>query len=254
MIRFRCRECGKKLKAEDDIVGRNVKCTRCGSVETVPEADNLAKPNQPKIRPAVNQPNPPRFGSASRFSDPKTVNLDQPVELFGHSAVESTAPENFEPRFNVVVRRPSNLRRWVLFGLIGVFVVAVIAAVFNFAWILDMRRRLSTDYENLDEVVYYRNAARKLEKSRRMMYVSGKTYIATTLGNDVEIQKLDDYNASIEAVTADSDIYEKVEALFRNGKDVQAKALLVSTALELDQLREEVEKKTVEYTKMTNPP
>lgn len=48
MIRFRCRECGKKLKAEEEIIGRKVRCTRCENVEIVPPEDNLAKRHQPK--------------------------------------------------------------------------------------------------------------------------------------------------------------------------------------------------------------
>lgn len=43
LIRFRCRECNKKLKATPDIVGRKVKCTKCSNVEVVPPEDRLEK-------------------------------------------------------------------------------------------------------------------------------------------------------------------------------------------------------------------
>ncbi len=43
MIRFRC-HCGKKMKAEKEIVGRKVKCPRCDRVATVPDSDSLERP------------------------------------------------------------------------------------------------------------------------------------------------------------------------------------------------------------------
>ncbi|MFK7765648.1 MAG: hypothetical protein AB8B55_00295 [Mariniblastus sp.] len=43
MIRFRC-HCGKKMKAEEEIIGRKVKCPRCDRVAIVPEEDNLERP------------------------------------------------------------------------------------------------------------------------------------------------------------------------------------------------------------------
>lgn len=37
MIRFRCSQCGKKLKAPPEYAGRQVQCTGCGVVQLVPE-------------------------------------------------------------------------------------------------------------------------------------------------------------------------------------------------------------------------
>jgi biopolymer transport protein ExbD len=37
MIRFRCGQCGKKLKAPEEYSGRQVQCTGCGVVQTVPD-------------------------------------------------------------------------------------------------------------------------------------------------------------------------------------------------------------------------
>lgn len=36
LIRFPCSNCGKKLKATEDLAGRKVQCTRCNTVLTVP--------------------------------------------------------------------------------------------------------------------------------------------------------------------------------------------------------------------------
>ena len=40
LIRFRC-ECGKKLKADPEIIGRKVQCTECPRIHRVPESDQL---------------------------------------------------------------------------------------------------------------------------------------------------------------------------------------------------------------------
>jgi len=40
LIRFRC-ECGKKLKATRDIIGKKVRCTKCPRTHRVPESDCL---------------------------------------------------------------------------------------------------------------------------------------------------------------------------------------------------------------------
>jgi biopolymer transport protein ExbD len=41
MIRFNCTYCGKRLKAPEEYVGRQVQCSGCGDVQTVPTADEL---------------------------------------------------------------------------------------------------------------------------------------------------------------------------------------------------------------------
>ena len=40
LIRFRC-ECGKKLKATRDLIGKKVRCTNCVRTHLVPESDHL---------------------------------------------------------------------------------------------------------------------------------------------------------------------------------------------------------------------
>ena len=44
LIRFRC-ECGKKLKATRDIIGKKVRCTNCVRTHLVPESDHLPPKN-----------------------------------------------------------------------------------------------------------------------------------------------------------------------------------------------------------------
>src|SRR5487761_1281606 len=41
MIRFNCTDCGKRLKAPEEYVGRQVQCSGCNGVQTVPASDEL---------------------------------------------------------------------------------------------------------------------------------------------------------------------------------------------------------------------
>ena len=41
MIRFNCTNCGKRLKAPEEYVGRQVQCSGCGDVQIVPAAEEL---------------------------------------------------------------------------------------------------------------------------------------------------------------------------------------------------------------------
>jgi len=62
MIRFPCRQCGKKLKAPDEYAGRQVQCTGCGAVQEVPEpqADTRTQVIESlHIGPAAPQPHGP---------------------------------------------------------------------------------------------------------------------------------------------------------------------------------------------------
>jgi len=294
MIRFRCQECGKKLKADDDIVGRKVKCTRCGKVEKVPPSDNLTKPNPAKTNPAkedpakeddfeamlesavsaedegdligsrsveedsskrldANKPKPIRKKSTSFKMGPSDLIAgEEPVEMMGHSGPDvSIDTEKFQPQFKSTKPKKSNLRRNVIFGLIGLGLIGGIAVVSNLGWILDAKRKLSTDYENLEEVKFYRNAVAQTERARRQMKIAGDAYLKIKSGTAEEEKSLQDYNDSIESQTTKSDMLERVETLFRAGEDNKAKALLVNTGVELGKVKKEIELKTQEYTDKT---
>jgi DNA-directed RNA polymerase subunit M/transcription elongation factor TFIIS len=268
MIRFRCQECGKKLKADDNIVGRKVQCTRCSNIEKVPPEDNLAKPlaketeakqekakepSEASKRLDTNKPKPIKKKSASfKMGPPDLIAGDEPVEMFGHSGAGPTIDtEKFEPKFNSAKPKKSNMRRNVVLGLIGLGVVGTIVVVANLGWILNARRMLSTDYESLEEVKFYRNAVSKVERARLKMKIAGEAYLRIKSGSDEEKKAFADFNASVESKTIKSDMLEKVESLFRAGEDMKAKALLVNTGGELAELQVEVEKRATKYTEMT---
>lgn len=89
MIRFRCSQCGKKLKAPAEYAGRQVQCTGCGVVQSVPEpaddtrtqvvpAMEIAAPAPPVPAqfagpaaggPAGGEPEPPLFAAKKGLTD-----------------------------------------------------------------------------------------------------------------------------------------------------------------------------------------
>lgn len=50
-IRFVCADCGKKLKAPEEYVGRQVQCTGCGSVQDVPEPAGVVAASETPVAP-----------------------------------------------------------------------------------------------------------------------------------------------------------------------------------------------------------
>ena len=64
LIRFRC-QCGKKLKASPDIVGKKVQCTKCPRTHRVPEFDQLG-PQQTVVA------EPTAKSNTTKTSPPKT--------------------------------------------------------------------------------------------------------------------------------------------------------------------------------------
>ena len=85
LIRFRC-ECGKKLKATRDIIGKKVRCTNCVRTHLVPESDYLPpKKSQPgskstaSTNPEVDQPSKKNTSTEQTATvEPKRQNLPVP--------------------------------------------------------------------------------------------------------------------------------------------------------------------------------
>ena len=77
MIRFRC-ECGKKLKATRDIIGKKVRCTNCVRTHHVPESDHLPpKKLLPTPKPPISKPEQPTAKSTSTEQAKKAIESKQ---------------------------------------------------------------------------------------------------------------------------------------------------------------------------------
>ncbi len=59
-IRFRCPQCGKKLKADPQQVGKRFQCTACGRIGIIPRWQNQI--DMPSEGELLDQPAPPRTG------------------------------------------------------------------------------------------------------------------------------------------------------------------------------------------------
>ena len=122
----------------------------------------------------------------------------------------------------------------------------------NFNGLMKARKMLSTDYEQLEEVVYYRNAVMRLEKSYRMMDVAGRTYLAMNPNDESVAKEFEEAKSATLSRTRNSDLEKDVESYFRQGEEVKAKALLVNTAVELDAWRKEIDLKTKAFSEASD--
>ena len=266
MIRFRCKTCGKKLKADEQIVGRRVRCTKCDSVEIVPEKVAAPTPSEKSSSRLDEELGDADSGDAasgdavSGDADVKPVGTEVPskvsdfefsipslkpsseTSLLGQAAGNEN--QDFTPHFQLATKKVSHARRLVLFGMIGGFLLVSVLVALNFDRLVKARKMLSTDYDELAEVVYYRNAVMKLEKSYRMMDIAGRTYLAMNPDAKNAAKEFEEAKSATLNRTRNSDVERDVESFFRQGEDVKAKALLVNTAVELDAWREEVDLKT----------
>ncbi len=261
MIRFRCKNCGKKLKADEQIVGRRVRCTKCDSVEIVPK---VVAPSGPWVESHSGDLNSGKeaLGAANELQkvtvtpaekeDPSDVGdfefsipslkTSGEKSLLGQPSKDNQ--QDFTPQFQLASRKVSRTRRVVMFGMIGGFLLVTVLVAVNFNRLMKAREILSTDYEQLAEVVYYRNAVMKLEKSYRMMDIAGRTYIAMNPNDQSVAKEFEEAKSATLSRTRNSDLEKDVESYFRQGEEVKAKALLVNTAVELDGWRKEIDLKT----------
>lgn len=252
MIRFRCKTCGKKLKADEQIVGRRVRCTKCDSIEIVPK-DVVAITNSLGDSPAGADKglgdadfNPLEIEVPSKvgdfeFSMPSLKTSSD--KSLGERQTKS-GNQDFTPQFQFATKKVSRTRRVVLFGMIGGFLIVSVLVAANFARLVKARKMLSTDYDELAEVVYYRNARKRLEKSYRMMDIAGQLYLANNPSDQSKAKEFEQAKSATLSRTLNSDLEKEVESYFQQGEDMKAKALLVNTAVELDAWRKEIDLKT----------
>ena len=110
VIQFQCL-CGRWIKVEDDLAGRLVECTKCGSKSRVPEAAPLSAPEA--LAAAMRQLNQP-----AEEEVPTAESLDEPqeaappadgLEALAHAVKSAPAPKPGArgPQPAARVRRPN---------------------------------------------------------------------------------------------------------------------------------------------------
>lgn len=255
MIRFRCKTCGKKLKADEQIVGRRVRCTKCDSIEIVPKGD-VANPNSLENSPSGSDKESGHADVNPVETPSKDGDFESSISSLKNSSEKSllgrqtkSGNQDFIPHFQLASKKVSRTRRVALFGMIGGFLIVSVLVAANFDRLVKARKMLSVDYEELAEVVYYRNAVKKLEKSYRMMDIAGRTYLAMNPSDQSTAKEFEQAKSTTLSRTRNSDLEKDVESYFRQGEEVKAKALLVNTAVELDAWRKEIDLKTRFFSK-----
>lgn len=73
MIRFRCSQCGKKLKAPEEYTGRQVQCTGCGAVQSVPEPEGETRTQEHSFRG-----HPQEMGAPIAQAEPAMTGAGEP--------------------------------------------------------------------------------------------------------------------------------------------------------------------------------
>lgn len=88
-VRFNCPQCGKRLKAPTDYVGRQVQCTGCGAVQSVPPPDEIV-PEALHAATATGRADedPPRIASAEGGDEEFT--LGRPGEISQDDGLDMT--------------------------------------------------------------------------------------------------------------------------------------------------------------------
>ena len=110
LIRFRC-ECGKKLKATRDIIGKKVRCTKCPRTHRVPDSDCLPpKETKSPVKPvAVTEAAPKDMASTSARKKKLTDKPATRGKLF--SATSNQAKSNgVLEKPNLIIRDDSSAR------------------------------------------------------------------------------------------------------------------------------------------------
>jgi DNA-directed RNA polymerase subunit RPC12/RpoP len=87
MIEFRCKNCNQKIRAQDKLSGKRVKCPNCGDIVIVPKAENA--------EPVASQNNFSDSKVSARYSDldPALFDIPQKGEAANRLSGERTAFE-----------------------------------------------------------------------------------------------------------------------------------------------------------------
>jgi len=94
MIRFRCKNCGQKLKVEDTSSGKPVKCPKCGSVGVVPASSDKIKFHCKECGRKISVP---QIHAGKKGKCPKCRNIVVVPKLGDLSAVDSQTASVEQP-------------------------------------------------------------------------------------------------------------------------------------------------------------
>lgn len=256
MIRFRCQACGKKLKADDSIIGRKVKCTRCGKVETVPPFDDLTKPATKQDPDLIS------VGDSDAESNPDPdVAADDDYAICDSLLGDDSAPVEMDVQINTDVevnpdrrqfklleRKPLELRRYLPFGIAGMVLMTGLIVLISSGWLFPSGPMFDSEFEALPAVANYRRAQNQLEKSRRVMMVMAESMISQEKLTEDDINELNEFNDTILLFSKKIDTLKKASELVDLGEKAAANQLLTQEANIMDDRKPDVDRRTEQFS------
>ncbi len=289
MIRYSCGSCGKSLRADEKIIGREAKCTRCGMVTQVPPK-STRKPSSKKTttttpaapviqKPAISDSNSDElfdWDDSGRYDDsPEESGILKslsPNPILGSlGTVVAKQPEEteepdidgFRPVFNVVDKKKKKKTRSSTkidlspSPIALIIAASVLAGFAGIYWFINQpprylpKQETKTVFEQTKEAIEYETALFELKKAKRAMMVMGDGYIAAKGLPDSELDELRAFAKSVDEITDDSFAIDQANTLFDGGDTKAAVDLIVTKTAEFNQLREQVSEKIKEYRNRT---
>ncbi len=258
MIRYRCIQCGKSLKAPDAIIGRKARCSKCGSIEEVPPFST----RKSRSRAVKDRQNEIVSVDSDSFFDLEDVRSLKSSKLIGGATTPEVENEprqiapktqattdvgmgqEFRPIFKRVQpnRKPSQIIVAIVAGL-----MITCAAVFVLMGSLgswDRQEEARTAFDQTKEMVKYENALFDLKKAQRVMLIISDGYLSAKGVEKSELGDLDQFVASLDEVTMDESAIVAARELFETGDKAEASRRVAESTKLLTQLRQEVARRT----------
>ena len=269
MIRFQCSQCGKKLKAEQELVGRRVKCTGCSAVETVPQQTSGSRASvgagaptsvsasedesRETIRSKVVKPKSTgqALGQSAAPSSSEQSSSEQSSSEQS-SSEQSSSEQVTEREFKLKANSSGLNLRWIL--AIGALLCLIVASVVGYTVIKRAYAypKFAAEFESMEEVKFYRRAHVKLDQTRKRMSIMAQAFKARDLPKGDFSDQHQRLKTSIENYTNNSEsLLRQAADLLAQGKTPHAKGLLVNTGKEMQELVLEIEREIGNFNKKT---
>ena len=273
MIRFSCNECGKSLRADSAIIGSKSKCTRCGAVVVVPREStrssgqkdartptpsSILGDSDPDLSLGVESPFSDdvfdSLGIAPRTSDSNFTTSDRQFNQ-SKSAPRRTQNQDDSPspplQFKRVAKR-RNVSPLVLLAAAGILLLAGIAYLVPVRWgLFGSGQSTPTAFEQSTQGNAYFNAISDLQKAERALRFTTEGYLTRKQLPESSLSDLAELNRSLATELSDRAVVVEASEQYDAGNVSTANQLIATKIQTLQQLRQQVERKTEEYLQKT---
>ena len=269
MIRFRC-QCGKKLKADESIVGRKVRCTNCGEINRVPATSTAApgiNSNAAAAAP-INQPIVLDVGPVSSDEslignveesdsfdfDPALIDLGTPAT--SSAAVEPLAAANPVADLKIDVTTPAQRKtrskrefksETLVYALLTAGgLIGLVALGWLGVWLFSGSPTYSEAFEASEPVKHYRFCLAQYDKAQRSVAVQLEIYRKTKSPPEEEVAEVEAYVEETRRFPGRETTLAAAYEKFEQGDEKGAQKLLADASRTLNRRRPELEAKAIE--------